>query len=180
MITENQITAARISNGFTIIELMLTIALIAVVATVAVPSFETFIERNQLATRINQFSNALSVARSEAIKRKQTVVVCPRGSDDTCQSTPGYESGWIVQVAGTSDVIWVSDPLPPGYTLRGNGSIATQISYRPSGRPVAFGSVTLCRNGQADKARKLILNRTGRVRLADLSDITAADCGVSG
>lgn len=169
----------RVSMGFTIIELMLAIAVFAVVTTVAIPSFNSFIERNQLTTSINNFAAALAVARSEAIKRKQSVSVCTSDDQEVCSPQPGYENGWIVVVDSTGEVVWANENLPGAYTLRGNGGFASNVRYRPDGRPSGLGgSITLCKNGDAGKARKLVISNTGRVRLEESQSIQTSDCGV--
>ncbi len=61
-------------EGFTIVELMLTLAVAAVILSLGVPSFQGLVERNQLTSGINQFVSSLT--RSEAVKRNQRVSLC--------------------------------------------------------------------------------------------------------
>ena len=84
--------------GFTIIELMITISLAAVILTFGVPAFQGLTERNQLTSHINSFVSSLALARSEAVKRRQRVVVCVSSDGSTCSNNGTYESGWIVYV----------------------------------------------------------------------------------
>lgn len=166
-------------KGFTIIELMLTIAVAAVILTLGVPSFQGLMERNQLTTNINRFISSLALARSEAIKRNQRVVVCPSSDGDTCSNAGGYDNGWIIFVDadnnnsrdGGEELIWEGESIPTNMTLRGtNGGYNTAIPYIPSGRLAVGvnGSVRLCKDNQTDKARAITLIRSGRVRLAEL------------
>lgn len=165
--------------GFTIIELMITISLAAVILTFGVPAFQGLIERNQLTSHINSFVSSLALARSEAVKRRQRVVVCVSSDGSTCSNNGTYESGWIVYVDtvqnGTRDnneeLLWVSEQLPVNFTLRANGNFTNSIYYLASGKSsgannLGTGSVYLCKGSAVDKARMIIVNGAGRVRLA--------------
>ncbi|WP_089714297.1 GspH/FimT family pseudopilin [Halomonas daqiaonensis] len=61
--------------GFTLIELLVTIAMIAIIATIAVPNFQSLMARNQLSTDFNQILTSMHYARSEAAKRREPVSV---------------------------------------------------------------------------------------------------------
>lgn len=86
----------RINSGFTLIELMVTIAVAAVLLTVAIPSFRDLLARNELTTTANAWVGALSTARAEAVKRNQSVALC--GDDDA--PTSGIGSGCSAALAG--------------------------------------------------------------------------------
>ncbi len=164
----------RHMTGFTIVELMLSIAVAAVILSIGVPSFQGLIERNQLTSRINQFVSSMSLARSEAIKRNQRVLICPSSDGENCLGNQ-YENGWIVFVdrnsngsrqAADEELIWVSGPLPSNMTLRGTvGCCENNIPYLASGQINAIsGSIHLCKENNADKSRKIALNSLGRAR----------------
>ena len=164
-------------NGFTVIELMMTIVVAAVIMTVGVPSFQGLMERNQLTSNINQFISTLALARSEAIKRNQRVVVCPSSNGTSCNNANGYETGWIIFVDSNSnnsrevaneELIWEVEDIPSNMTLRGSAPYDEAIPYVPSGRLGAInGNVRLCIDNQTNRARALTIISSGRVRLAD-------------
>jgi type IV fimbrial biogenesis protein FimT len=85
------------SRGFTLIELMFTVALLAILTSLAAPSFARMMASNRMATQTNEFTAALNLARLEAVRRGQPVairgctVVCD-GTDDSIQ----FERGWKV------------------------------------------------------------------------------------
>ena len=161
-------------TGFTIIELMLTIAVAAVILSIGVPSFQGLMERNQLTSGINQFISSMSLARSEAIKRNQRVSICPSSNGTTCLGNQ-YENGWIVFVdtntngsrqVATEELIWVSGSLPPSITLRGKACCDDNIPYLASGQINGIaGSMHLCKGNNIDKSRKIAINTFGRARL---------------
>lgn len=66
----------RLSSGFTLIELMITLAVVVVLVTIAIPSFRDLLARNELTTTTNAWVGAITAARAEAVKRNQTVVLC--------------------------------------------------------------------------------------------------------
>lgn len=74
----------RAAAGFTLVELMITIAVLAVLAALAAPSFAGLIERNRLAGAANEVVSALQTARMEAIRRGSSVVLCPSADGAVC------------------------------------------------------------------------------------------------
>ena len=163
--------------GFTVIELMITVALAAVILTFGVPAFQGLMERNQLASNINSFISSLALARSEAVKRKQTIAVCATiiNTLDCRTDNGGYESGWMVFVESVNvngvrdndeEILWVHEALDNNLTLRGNSNFQNNIQYASSGRSTNAGSVALCKDNAVNKARLIIINTAGRVRLA--------------
>ena len=91
-----------LSRGFTLIELMVTISIGAMLMSLGVPMMRNLIERNAVSGQVNSFVGAVQLARSEAIKRGIQVVVCRSDNAET-SNTPtcaasgtGWESGWIV------------------------------------------------------------------------------------
>lgn len=131
---------ARRQRGFTILELMMTIAVIAVIAGFAAPSFLSTIRDNRIVTDNNELIATLAFARSEAIKRGQRVTVCPSADQASCAGGGGWEQGWIAFVdptgVGTVDagepVLRVWDALDRT-TIRAAGSFSDWVSFVGSG-----------------------------------------------
>jgi len=93
------------AGGFTLIELMITLAVAAVLLAVGVPSFNQMIIANRLATQANEIVGAVTLARSEAIKRNASITLCRADGDDEdaeCVDGAGDWENWIVvNAAGT-------------------------------------------------------------------------------
>ncbi|WP_165767164.1 GspH/FimT family pseudopilin [Parendozoicomonas haliclonae] len=66
----------KTSSGFTLVEVMVVVAILSILTTVVAPSFSDFINRNSLASESNRLSSLLRFARSEAIQRQTPVIVC--------------------------------------------------------------------------------------------------------
>jgi type IV fimbrial biogenesis protein FimT len=87
------------NTGFTLVELLVTIAIISVLLVVGVPALKTFMQGNQLIASTNELVSAFNVARSEAIKRNGSVTVCESTNGTTCSvGTGDWQDGWIVFV----------------------------------------------------------------------------------
>ena len=162
-------------NGFTLIELMVALAIAAVLMMLAAPSFTNTIERNQLSTKINELVSTLQYARSESVKRGKQITVCESINGTSCGGAAGYEDGWIIFIDEDADLVFdageellkVHEDLE-GFTLRGNNSFDDVISYIPTGATTSAnpGHFVLCKNNDTSKSRAMFILTTGRLRLA--------------
>ncbi len=84
------------SRGFTLIELMITLLLAAIILALGVPGFQDIVRNNRAATQSNELISALSLARSEAVKRGARVSLCPSTDQATCTGGTNWANGWIV------------------------------------------------------------------------------------
>jgi type IV fimbrial biogenesis protein FimT len=89
--------------GFTIIELMITVVVLGIALTFAIPSMQQFIMNNRMTSQLNLMSSNLAMARSEAIKQNMPVFLCPSGGGTTC-SASSWENGWLVFVDRDRDM----------------------------------------------------------------------------
>jgi type IV fimbrial biogenesis protein FimT len=105
--------SARRLAGFTLLELMITLAVLAILTAIAVPSFQTLLERNRLTSATNDLLGALMMARSNAVTRRVITRVCPSTNASTCATgTVNWATGWIVTEDPTNQG-W-TDPRCPG------------------------------------------------------------------
>lgn len=84
------------AGGFSMIELMVTVAIVAVLAAVALPSFEGVLRSNRVATYTNQLVASLMLARSEATRNPNGAALCTSTNGTTCSG--GWNDGWIVWI----------------------------------------------------------------------------------
>jgi type IV fimbrial biogenesis protein FimT len=100
------------SPGFTLLELLITMSIAAILLTIAVPAFRYVTNSNRIAGEVNGLLGDLQFARAEAIKEGRTVTVCESSNGSTCTSSTAWQGGWIV-FSDPSDVgVW-----DPGETI---------------------------------------------------------------
>lgn len=125
-------------RGFTLIELMVTVAIVAILVALAAPSLQTFIVRNKFSSIGNEFSGSVLRARNEAVSKNICTIMCMSDTVDDAtpfckQSGQDWQVGWIVFMNSTCDPDYGKDagtnkidpadmlvarrPANPDYTL---------------------------------------------------------------
>lgn len=84
----------KATRGVTLLELMITIAIAAILASLALPSFSSSLQSNRVATTSNEFLASVAFARSEAMRNNRGAVMCPSSNGSVCGGT--WQDGWIV------------------------------------------------------------------------------------
>lgn len=173
----------RRAGGFTLVELMVVLSIAAILLTVAVPGFQSFILNARRTTLANDLVLALAYAKSEAVKRGVRVTVCSRQDDATCAGSTTWDSGWLVFVDNDHDgvidagdtppdvVLQVYPPLPSGSTLR--ASADQRVTFQPTGfSPGFYDTLRLCDSRGATEGRSIVVSPPGKVR----TDSGTASC----
>ena len=83
-------------RGFTLIELIFTLAIAAILAAMAVPSFNSFLLRNKVQSETQSLRADLSFARSKAVAGSQFITICASSDGLTCNHSNDWSGGWIV------------------------------------------------------------------------------------
>jgi len=168
------------NHGFTLIELIVTLAVVSIVLLTGIPALNQMTGNNRLVSQINSIAGSLALARSEAIKTGLVVTICTSSTGADCTVTP-WQSGWIVFTdvdkdglvdAGTDNIIRIQGALNGGTTLRLTLSTSAnnyQFSSDGSSRGTTKGTFILCptdsgntaiENGR--KAKAININLIGR------------------
>ncbi len=165
-------------NGLTLVELLVVLAVAAILAQIALPDFSDAIKNNRSTTQLNELQTSLMLARSEAVKRNNAVVMCKSVDGAACQdSGVNWHSGWIVfedlnadgAVTAGEDVLSVHGGLIENTPLL---FTPTRVMYVGTGLATQGlnGTYTLCDERGTPHAKGLIIGPGGRPRVAFDSD----------
>ena len=176
-------------HGLTLIELMVVLAIAAVLAVMAAPSFTGMIRSSTVSSSVNTFMSDMRFARSEAIRRGGGVVMCrsddPEAAPPVCGTghgpgNNGWVSGWIIFHDLNNDGVADAGELDPplriqapdaavGKILETGGSSSTSFRFTATGRMLSTASATTLRFGgdfPTGVQRTVCVNVGGRARIA--------------
>ncbi len=153
------------NKGFTLIELMVTIAVLAIIAGIAAPSFSNFIERYNYKKSYESVVVTLKEARSKAASERAVVVVCVGvTSEDTCLTAVGVDSIQKAMFKNSKRVLLV--PLQAGIVVTGHENIvfsptgSSQSSFMNS---LALNKkIVLC---QKKKSKEILVSKLGGISI---------------
>lgn len=176
----------RKQRGFTLIELMVVIAIVAVLATIAIPSWNRTIVSNRIRAAVNDWNISAQFARSEAARQNLPVTLCPSLNGVVC-SNSGYEVGWIVktQLPAVAGVV-LQDTLPKQrLTMTLNDATKRALVFLPNGSLIGnyVGAMITVRDFPANDAsvsRYICIPRTGRPKTYtedQIMNLPGAACG---
>lgn len=163
-------------KGFTMIELMVVLVISTILLAIAVPSFQTIIQKQKITTTTNNFFAAINLARSEAVKRGGRVDLVP--------ADPGgdWAKGWTVLVDGNNNqkadsgeqIVFVAGAVPDGIAIEAKltDSATQYLAYNGTGRTRTnknrekpqFGAFLFKLD---DHRRKIVINMLGRARVCN-------------
>lgn len=165
--------SSRRSNGFTLVELMITVAVVAILAAIAFPSFQSTLRSNRVASASNEVSGLVALARSEAIRNKRGGGVCGSTSGTTCDGA--WSKGMLAWsdvdsdgALGANEVVLRFVVVNPAITA--SGPNAAGITFDARGRRVGSDAKqvvlqpTSCKNQAL--LRRLTVNASGQISTA--------------
>lgn len=154
--------------GFTLVELLITIAILAIVLAIAIPNMNT--GRSLVVNQAREFKTALNFARNEAVNQSRVVIMCP--SDDATADSPScdetWHSGWVIFVDQDSDGVVDGDEILRRHVaLEGAVTIAptpavTSISFDNQGFTDDASDFLFCSDADKASGRTVMLARSGR------------------
>ena len=175
------------SSGFTLIELMVVIAIASVLMKLAAPSFKQLIQSNTISSNVNSFLADMRYARSESVRRGGGVIMCrsdaPEAASPVCGSgsgpgTNGWVSGWIIfhdvdgdgtrTALSTDPVLRVQAPITTMDSINESGS-STKFIFTATGRLNLSGITSLQFGGgnYANTVQRIVcVSVGGRARVA--------------
>lgn len=184
----NRPSTVRHRRGFTLVELVVTLAIIAIIATLGVPSFNATIKNNRLVAESNRLIAHIQLARSEAIKRNQVVSLCRSGNGSLCGNTDSrvYHQGWLVyadtdgrdddyEVGEGDALVQIGEASPGGITIMSDTTGNRWLSFKSNGmldENNRAARYILCADGVSTEAvpgRLVTITVSGQPRVSALA-----------
>jgi type IV fimbrial biogenesis protein FimT len=128
-------------HGFTLLELMTALTVLAVLVAIATPSFRQFSANSRTAATANSVANALAVARSEALRRAMPVAICGSNNGVACTGSPDWSGGWLVFTdnSGTAGALDATD-IPIQYWPAPSGGATVNMVAANADKYVRFNA----------------------------------------
>ena len=179
----------RKQQGFTLVELMVTLAVSAIALSMAVPALDSFLSGARQTGAINDFVTSVHRARSTAITENRRVTLCPSRTGSNCEDV-AWHDGWIAfadddsdQVVDDNEKVISIASATAGVTIK-SSEFAGGLQYRPNGRisnddetAGTFGAFTVCDNRGNRRAKVMVVDFSGRPNLSETNpDGSAPDC----
>lgn len=176
-------------KGFTLVELLTTLAVSAIAVTVAVPAMSSFTANSKQSGAINEFVYSLHLARTAAITDNTRVTICASDSGTDCESV-SWDRGWIVfadpdsdRSVGAGETVIGAAAAVEGLAIT-TSDFGRSFMFRPNGRAMTFdaggtsGAFTVCDRRGDEHAKAIIIDRAGRPRSSKtLAGGGAPTCG---
>ncbi len=174
-------------SGFTLVELLIVVALVAILASMAVPSFRTMLVKRSVTAAADALVSDIRFARSEAIKRSTRTVICRSTDGSSCAAAGSWNIGWIVFVdvdssgtvdAGVDEIVRVQQGLANIATIQDDSapsSTLNAIRFEPAGfAKGANMTLNITPTGSAftDSTRLICVSINGRAALRSIGTTT--------
>jgi type IV fimbrial biogenesis protein FimT len=183
----------NVQRGFTLIEAMVAVAILAILMTLAVPSFTSMVAKSRLQSATSELMSSIVRTRMEALQFGRRVTMCRSADGANCIASAGnWDTGWITFIDPTrSGVLAEVDPgatvtaivsaLPSDVVILGNGNVEQNLSYRPDGvargmsgsGALAVSRFRVCSTSSAltdaDRGREIQINAAGRPTVNEIS-----------
>lgn len=150
------------ADGFTLIELIVTIAVASILVVVAIPNFRTLLQNNRMTTHVNELLSDVNFARSEAIKRRSNITICTSTTGTSCTGG-NWRDGRLIMDA-SAVVLRVRGPFEIATDTLTTTGPDPLIFDRSGGIPLAI-SFTFCDIRGASYGKLLNLNAIGQPAL---------------
>ncbi|WP_279247245.1 GspH/FimT family pseudopilin [Candidatus Litorirhabdus singularis] len=174
------------NRGLTLMEMMVTLMILGLIATLGAPNLSEFIEDNRLNAAVGDLVSSIQAGRAEAVGRNAYVTLCKKNAGSTaCVAGGGWQQGWITFVdvdgdgvidAGDGDeIVAIHDALLGSVTLHGTAGVANLITFRPSGQTsiITMQAIIACDSrGFVSDSKGMVISIMGRA-----STMSAADTG---
>lgn len=159
--------------GFTLVELIVTIAVAAILVTVAVPNFRVFVQNSRISTQTNDLISDISLARSEAIKSGANASLCTSTVGTSCDGAGNWTTGRLVWTDTNNNNVLDAGEIRRFRELASGGnalyiSVATDpLTFTNRGAPAGGGAsltFSVCDSRGNTSGRDVTINPLGQTR----------------
>jgi len=154
-----------VAKGFTLVELMVTIAVAGILVALAIPSLSSFIIKMRVDNEVREIQRLLLTARNVAINSGQNASLCPLAVNDTCQNTTNWTGR--IGVVGADGLVREKSPIKVGDNLI---FAFTNVTYNPVGQLGFFNgnssTFSYCPANNRDYSRGVTVTISGRSSLS--------------
>lgn len=176
-------SGVRSQRGVTLIEIAFTVAIVATLCAISMPSFSAIIASSRARAANNTLVTALNFARSTAVTRGYEIAICPSSNNSTCDTSIWWHHGWIVfqdldrngKRDGSEPILTMAQAQPAIAIATSSGR--EHVTYRPDGTVTGTNlTFTLCDRRGPKHASTVVVNNPGRPRSGPA---TAAEAAVA-
>lgn len=171
-------------KGFALIELLITLIVLSIILSLTSANLYRLLAENRLATQQNTLTAAIALARNEAIKRGQRIVVCQSEDNLTCtKASRQWHLGWIIYTdinannqVDTAEIIIHAQQVISKSTL--SFGARTRVAFHPNGYAVGAsnGTFIFCDTSDSTIRTGLIISFSGRPRVARPDELITRSC----
>ena len=161
------------SKGFTLTELLATLAITSILTATAVPSMASLTDKIKVDTSIQNLADAMKHSRSEAVTRNTAVSICPR-TGNSCSESGDWTQGWLIfqdsdrdGLLDEGEVLIFENAAIKGDITISQASASSSLSWLPDGTSQHSSTFTICSEHAADSLK---LNLSGRVQRYNLEN----------
>lgn len=163
---------SHLLRGFSLYELLVTLVLVSILASLAIASFAGIAARARIRVEVDALFHAVHVARKESVMRRQVVTLCPAAGGDQCAATSDWSDGWIMfnnRDADEPPRIDQGEPILQRHAVEPTVRIAANrrsFTLRATQKRATNGTLVVCDRAGRVAARGLVISYTGRPRVA--------------
>lgn len=160
------------NNGYSLFELVVTLAVAAIVIVLGLPSFASLMADNRLRTETNAIFHAVHLARKESVVRRRAVSICPTLDGRNCSKGVDWSTGWIMFVNADRDdppQIDSGEPILASHEVIANIKVVANrrgFTLRSTELRATNGTILFCDPRKRTAARALVISYTGRPRIS--------------
>ena len=176
-------TIERHGTGFTILECLIVISILAILLVQGVPALQDYGLRQRMSAAMHALHSHLAMARNDAVRFNVEIVACPGNQADGCRDDSNWDEGWLVFEDLNADRhfqdnerLLAAEPGLEQIMIRSNNG-RRELRFLPNGTaPGSNSSISFCDMRGPLLARKLVVSNLGRIRREEAADTNGSNC----